>query len=218
VGHAVPAPPPADPRELGTAADEYVGVYSTPEDEATGTRGEAADGRGAGGGSLTLVADAGRLVWRRATGDVVLERTHDDDVFLVPHPDLDRFSLRFWRDDQGRVAYVTHGPDWYAGPAYGGPSSFAPVPRAAEVCGHYHTWSAWMSHLRVVERRGALWLVAPWVEEPGGEAELVPLADGSYRVGREGWHPERLTVDTVLDGRATRATFDFLPFYRAATA
>lgn len=220
-GHVVPAPPPpADPRELGAAAEEYAGVYEAPR-VLTPPRGEGGTGASADGAvrarRLRLVADGGHLVWRHEGGDVVLERTRDDDVFLVPHPELDRFTLRFWRDDRGRIAYATHGPDWYAGSAYGGPARFPSVPRAAELCGHYHTWSAWTSHLRVVERRGALWLIAPWLEEPGGEAELVPLADGSCRVGREEWHPERLTIDTVLDGRATRATLDFLSFYRAET-
>jgi len=148
--------------------------------------------------------------------DVVLERA-GVDVFLVPHPDLDRFALRFWRDADGRIAYATHGPDWYAGPAYGGPAAFPPVPCAAEVCGHYHCWNPWMSHLRIVARRGALWLIAPWVEEPGGEVELVPLADGTYRVGCEEWRPDRLALDAVIDGRATRAVYDFLSFYRVET-
>ena len=112
---------------------------------------------------------------------------------------------------------MTHGADWYAGPAYGGPTAFPPVPDASAVCGHYHCWNAWMSHLRVVERAGSLWLIAPWLDEPAGELELVPLGDGSFRVGPEEWRPDRLTVDTVLDGVATRAVYDFLPFYRAAT-
>jgi CubicO group peptidase (beta-lactamase class C family) len=206
-GRALPVPPPpADPRELGDAAEEFAGVYAA----------SGQDPAAAGGRSLTLAASNGRLILRHAGTDVVLER-QDGDVFLVPHPELDRFALRFWRDEKSRVTHVTHGPDWYAGPAYGGPDSFPPAPRANEVCGHYDCWSAWMSHLRIVERRGELWLVAPWVEEPGGEVELVPLDDGSYRVGREEWRPDRLTVDTVLDGAATRATYDFLPFYRAAT-
>jgi len=74
-----------------------------------------------------------------------------------------------------------------------------------------------MSHLRIVARRGALWLIAPWVEEPGGEVELVPLADGTYRVGCEEWRPDRLALDAVIDGRATRAVYDFLSFYRVET-
>ncbi len=215
-------PPPADPSFLGEVAEEYAGVYTarnaTTREGAAPQAGTAehAAGPASGARSLTLVADAGCLVVHRVGGDVVLERA-SDDVFLVPHPDLDRFALRFWRDDHGHVAYATHGPDWYTGPRYAGPASFPPVPGAPVLCGHYHTWSAWMSHLRVVERRGALWLIAPWVEEPGGEAELVPLGDGSFRVGREDWRPDRLVLDAVLDGVATRATYDFLPFYRAAT-
>jgi len=231
-GHVVPAPPPpADPRDLGVAAQEYAGVYEAPDlgdpsaaprggDAVSGAPAHAARAGSAGDGrdadSLTLVGEGGRLVLRYGGVDVVLERA-DVDVFLVPHPDLDRFALRFWRDADGRIAYATHGPDWYAGPAYGGPAAFPSVPRASEVCGHYGCWDPWMSHLRIVARRGALWLIAPWVEEPGGEVELVPLADGTYRVGCEEWRPDRLALDAVIDGRATRAVYDFLSFYRVET-
>jgi CubicO group peptidase (beta-lactamase class C family) len=210
-GRALPEPPPpADPTHLGDAAEEYAGVYTAPGDGPEA--GEGPTGRR----SLTLAAAEGRLVLQLEGADVVLERD-DGDVFLVPHPDLDRFALRFWRDDEGRVTHVTHGADWFAGPAYGGPAGFASVPDAAALCGHYHCWNPWMNHLRIVERRGSLWLIAPWVEEAAGEIELVPLGGGSFRVGREEWRPDRLTVDTVLDGIATRAVYDFLPFYRAAT-
>lgn len=204
-GRAVPAPPPpADPSDLGSAAEEYAGVYTAPS------------GGPESGRSLTLVAADGRLLLKHDGAHVVLERD-DGDVFLVPHADLDRFPLRFWHDDDGSVTHATHGPGWYVGPAYGGPTAFAPVPDASAFCGHYHCWNVWMNHLRIVERTGSLWLIAPWLDEPAGELELVPLGDGSFRVGREEWRPDRLTVDTVLDGLATRAVYDFLPFYRAAT-
>ena len=204
-GQAVPAPPPpADPTRLGAAAEEYAGVYTAPGD------GQAP------APSLTLAAAGGRLLMRHQGADIVLERV-DGDVFLVPHADLDRFALRFWRDDEGRVTQATHGPDWYAGPAYGGPTAFPPVPDASAICGHYHCWNAWMDHLRIVERAGRLWLIAPWLDETAGELELVPLGDGSFRVGPEEWRPDRLAIDTVLDGTATRAVYDVLPFYRAAT-
>ena len=114
-GQALPEPPPpADPADLGSAAAEYAGVYTAP------------GGGPAPGRSLTLAAADGRLLLRHEGADVALER-EDGDVFLVPHADLDRFPLRFWRDEQGRVTQVTHGADWYVGPAYGGPTAFPPV-------------------------------------------------------------------------------------------
>ena len=59
-----------------------------------------------------------------------------------------------------------------------------------------------------------MWLIAPWLfGEPACEIELVPLGDGVFRMGREEWRQSRLTIDTVLDGRATRVVYDFLPFY-----
>lgn len=221
-GRVLPEPPPpADPTCLGDAAEEYAGVYTAP-DAAMRTAAAAPAGASsstrldAGARSLTLAATGGRLHLKLEGAGAVLER-EDGDVFLIPHPDLDRFPLRFWRDDEGRVTHVTHGADWFAGPAYGGPAGFPPVPDAAALCGHYHCWNPWMNHLRIVERRGSLWLIAPWVEEAAGEIELVPLGGGSFRVGREEWRPDRLTVDAVLDGIATKAVYDFLPFYRAAT-
>jgi hypothetical protein len=208
-GRDVPEPPPpADPTLLGDAAREYEGSYRPIESD-----------DGAGGTALLevdVLARDGRLLLRHGGEVVTLERA-GDDVFLVPHPDLDRFPLRFWRGDGGSVTQATHGPGWYVGAAYGGPTAFAPVPGASALCGHYHCWDAWMNHLRIVERAGSLWLIAPWLDETANELELVPLGDGSFRVGREEWRPDRLTVDTVLDGAATRAVYDFLPFYRAAT-
>jgi hypothetical protein len=193
-------PPPADPAYLGEAAGEYAGAYTAPKH----------------GRALTFATSGGRLVLQRDGDGIVLERV-GGDVFLVPHDEFDRFPLRFWRDDEGRVTQMTHGPDWFVGPAYGGPTSFPPVPGASVVCGHYHCWNVWMNHLRIVERRGGLWLIAPWLDETAFELELVPLGDGSFRVGREEWRPDRLTIDTVLDGVASRATYDRLDFYRAAT-
>jgi hypothetical protein len=46
---------------------------------------------------------------------------------------------------------------------------------------------------------------------------LVPLADGSFRVGAQTWSAERLRFDAVLDGHAQHATFTGTPLYRVTT-
>ena len=59
-------------------------------------------------------------------------------------------------------------------------------------------------------------MVAPWLY-PADELELAPLPGGGFRVGSPEWLPDRLSFDTAIDGHATRAVYDGLPFYRTFT-
>jgi hypothetical protein len=43
---------------------------------------------------------------------------------------------------------------------------------------------------------------------------LVPLEDGSFRLGEEPWSPERVRFDTLLEGRYLRAWHGATPFHR----
>jgi hypothetical protein len=62
--------------------------------------------------------------------------------------------------------------------------------------------------------RGAeLLLIFPW----GDEHRLVPLDDGRFRVGEADVEPERLTFDTVVEGRAYCARLSGNPYYRFFT-
>jgi len=196
-----PPPPPADPSVIDDA-EVYAGTYRLCG--------------GGPGGELTLAASPGRLLLCAGGVEVALER-REPDIFVAPHPDWDRFYLRAGRDAAGAVAELFHGPDWYVSDRNSGPREFAPRAEWQPFVGHYRSWSAWLSDLRVIERKGTLLLSAPWVEAPGGEMELVPLGEALFRVGADEWRPDRLRFDAVVDGRATSVFYNQAPLYRAFT-
>jgi hypothetical protein len=147
--------------------------------------------------------------------EIVLER-RDDDLFLAPQPGWDRFHLRFESDDGGAVVALSSGPDWYARAGHTAPPAPAADPSWARLVGTYRSYNPWSPVFRVFARRGRLLMVAPWLY-PSDELELVPLPDGRFRVGAAGWLPDRVSFDTVIDGRAIRAVYDGAPFYRTFT-
>jgi D-alanyl-D-alanine carboxypeptidase len=232
---APPPPPPVDPAAIGAAASDYAGEYVLAE---AGGGGEGVVGQRPAGGErvaagddlrreraagdalrvdrLVFVARDGRLAVVAPSGaEVVLER-RDDDLFLAPHLDWDRFHLRFERDDGGAVVALSFGPDWFARAGRSAPPAPVVDPSWTPLAGAYRSYNPWSPVFRVFCRRGRLWMVAPWLY-PSDELELVPLADGRFRVGAAEWLPSRISFDTVIDGRAIRAVYDGAPFYRTFT-
>jgi hypothetical protein len=66
----------------------------------------------------------------------------------------------------------------------------------------------------VLIRKGTLIKISPNAETGEAELELVPLGDGSFRVGSEPWRPDRLRFDDVAEGRALRAVYEGASWYR----
>jgi hypothetical protein len=145
-------------------------------------------------------------------GQIVALEHRTDDCFYVGHPELDLFLLEFSRHD-GKVVEAFHGPDWYIHDRYSGQLQFT-YPKAWEAyTGHYRARSPELSNFRVVLRKGGLVFIYPW----GTAASLVPLNDGSFRVGADERAPETLRFDAVVDGRALLAEYSECPYYRAFT-
>ncbi len=119
----------------------------------------------------------------------------------VPHPALERFALEFRRDDAGRVVEAFHGETWFRGERYEGPEPGDPPAAWRAMTGTYRSTNAWAPLLRVLLRKGRLWLDWPvgWSDEEG-EAWLTPLEDGWFAVG-DAWTPRRIRFDGDLDGR-----------------
>ena len=187
-----PWPPVQDPSAIATAVD-YAGVYR------------------AGDRRLRLTAEAGKL-YLTYQGQVVTLEHRADDCFYVAHPELDLFLLEFSRHD-GKVVEAFHGPDWYIHDRYSGQLQFT-YPKAWKAyTGHYRARSPELSNFRVVLRKGGLVFIYPW----GTAASLVPLKDGSFRVGADEHAPETLRFDAIVDGRALRAEYSGCPYYRAFT-
>jgi hypothetical protein len=109
---------------------------------------------------------------------------------------------------------------WHGGDRYvGAGSTPRPLPAAdpalAACAGTYRSHIPWTTSFRVVLRGDRLWLT--FADAPDGfedEAPLVPLADGTLRVGEDAGGPERLAFDTVIDGRPVRALLSGWPYNR----
>ena len=181
-----------EPASVDNAAD-YAGVYRS------------------GQRQLTLTAESDKLLLSHADQRIALER-RGGDCFYVNHPDFHRFWLEFQRSGD-HVAEVFHGPDWYINERYAGPSQFT-YPEAWDAyLGHYRARNAELCNFRIARRKGALVLISAW----GTSEALVPLGDGSFRVGADENGPETLRFDALLNGHALLAEFSGCPYYRAFT-
>jgi CubicO group peptidase (beta-lactamase class C family) len=198
---ALPDLPPAlEPLRVPNAAD-YAGVYH---------------GQGAAG-DLTLVADGDELAIKHAGERIPLE-AHSVDVFGTPHPAFDRYLLTAARDEQGRVVELSHGARWFSSATYAGPTEFEQPAEWSAYAGHYRSHNPWGSNFRVVLRKGELRML--WPSEPDGfspDDVLVPLADGSFRVGEDEGGPQRVRFDTLVNGAAWRAHVSGCEYYRFFT-
>jgi CubicO group peptidase (beta-lactamase class C family) len=201
----LPPVPPTDAAKVENAA-EYAGTYRACSEQS---------GR-AGAGVLTLVAEGERLMLRYGGERLGLER-RGPDRFYVDHPDFTLFLLRFGRErgeeeceEKGQVVEAFHGPDWYTSERYTGPTTFDYPQEWDPYPGHYRSHNPWLSNFRVVLRKGALALVDP----SGDEEPLVPLGSGVFRVGEDDRSPERIRFDTILNGRALRASLSCGDCYR----
>ncbi len=202
-GEALPEVPPPSQRTRVEDAEQYAGVYvwgSGGEDDA---------------GLLTLAAEGERLLLIYDDERVALV-PRGGDAFFVPHPDLDDFLLRFGRDERGRVVEATHGPAWYTGAGYGGPTQFAHLPEWAAYPGRYRAHNPWVPGVAVALRKGRLFLL--WTSDYDGagadEEELVPLPDGSFRVGTDEGGPEWVRFGVLVERRSLELVLSGSPLYR----
>ncbi len=184
-----PLPEPAASTHIADA-EEYAGTYRS------------------AAGTLTLNAEAGRLLLLHRGQSVALERrTHDS--FYVPHPDFALALLEFGRQEGG-VMEAFHGGEWFAKDGYTGPREFPHPPEWEAYVGHYRTRSPELSNFRIAIRKGQLTLLNPW----GNTEPLTPLGNGGFRIGGDALSPEKLTFAAVVDGRALRADYTGCPYYR----
>jgi hypothetical protein len=204
-GENLPAlPQPAAADQVANAAD-YASTFTSPE-----------------GARLRFVAAGRQLFLVRGEERILLE-PRGRDRFYAHHPEFALFPFVFTRvataNGQGKeavpgpVVEVHHGAAWYFQESYAGPRTFAVPAEWNAYAGHYRTTNPWLSNFRVLIRKGKLWLVFP----AGNEEELVPLGPGLFRVGAEEKSAERLRFDALAEGRALRANFSGVDFYRTFT-
>ncbi|MBI4445756.1 MAG: beta-lactamase family protein [Acidobacteria bacterium] len=133
-------PPPNAPSKIQNA-NEYAGVFSSP------------DGR-----KIEFKAEGDSLYLLHKNQHLQME-TAANPGFLVQHPDFDRFLFRFAREqgDKGLVTEISHGADWYVNEKYSGPHTFSTPKEWDAFVGHYRI-TAQSGSVRIVRRKGMLWL------------------------------------------------------------
>ena len=186
-------PPSADPASIGNAMD-YAGTF------------------GCGNDHFTSLADGDRLSLRWDGQEFALQQ-RGEDVFYVPYPDWELYLLEFGRNSGGQVVEAFHGPHWYAGGAYSGPTSFDYPDEWNAYTGHYRAYNFGLTNFRIVIRKGELLLVYP----SGDHDPLVPIGDGLFRIGDDPRSPETLRFDSLASGKTLRAVYSGCPYYRTYT-
>jgi hypothetical protein len=165
--------------------------------------------------ALEIVAGPGGPAVRIAGATIDLA-PWDEDRWLAPHELLDRHLLVVDRGPGGDE----HAELWHGGERYvraGAEPRPLPVadPAVAACAGTYRSHTPWTTCFRVVVRGERLWLT--FADTPDGfeeEAPLVPLGDGTFRVGEDPGGPERLGFDTEIEGRPVRALLSGWPYER----
>jgi hypothetical protein len=74
--------------------------------------------------------------------------------------------------------------------------------------GHYYNDSPWYGDMRIVLRRGQLYI--------DGVQSLVPRGDGKFGIG-DPEAPDWISFDTIVDGRAMVLSYSGIPFRRMFT-
>lgn len=191
-GRALPTAPPALPlpQTVKNAAD-YAGTFTAMT---------------AGRKDLTLVSEGERLLLEHAGQRIVLEQVAPDR-FIIKHPDFELFALSFARE-QGAVTEAFHGGGWWTSERYSGAKSFTYPPSWDMYTGHFRCDNAWYGSTRMVIRKGRLLI--------GGDDPIVEVSPGVFRT-EDDTGADRITFDTVIDGRAIHVNFSGIDFYRTFT-
>jgi D-alanyl-D-alanine carboxypeptidase len=192
-GDTLPAIPLAPGPYHVETAEAYAGVFHS-----------------ATGDSLVFAASGDSLLLMRPNRADVLE-VYGKDSFLGPAPDFALFPIRFGRGAR-EIEAVWYGGDYYVRTGVATPRT-RPAPRGWQAfVGHYRIMQPWEPDFRVVLRQGRLL----WVGPDGDEQPLTPLGSAEFRVGDPG-SAERLRFDMLLNGRALRAVYSGMAYYRDFT-
>ena len=175
---AIPPLPPPNPPGKIEMAEEYAGVFTSPDS-----------------GKMEFIAEGGRLFLIHNGQRLQLETTTGQG-FLAQHPDLDRFLISFARNKgkKGKITEVSHGAGWYVNKQYAGPRDF-PRPKEWDAfIGHYRNDSPWIGSLRVMQRKGRLWL--------DGDLPLEPVAVNTFKLADSPYNPEWISFLDVVNGKS----------------
>ena len=185
-----PLPPPQTTPDIINNATDYAGTFT------------ALDGR-----KLVLIARGDKLILQHLGQGIALEQS-GRDRFIVKHPDYELFTLTFGRDKDG-VVEAFYGPDWWTNERYSGPKVFEYPKEWDTLTGGYRSDSPWYGSTRLFVRKGRLIL--------DDQQSLLALEPGVFRPQGDGNAAERITFDTLVNGKAMHLNFSGIDFYRTFT-
>jgi D-alanyl-D-alanine carboxypeptidase len=178
------APARQDPTEVSNAAD-YAGVFSS------------------AGKTLEFAAEANRLVLKRDGAAISLLRGQRDS-FRVGSGELAEFPFVFRRTSD-KVVEVSHGPEWYTDGAYSGPKQFETPSEYSAYVGRYVNHNPEEGAVSVYVLKGNLMMEGN---------TLVAVGPATFRPASPDFNPERVSFDTIVDGKALRMFISGTPMYR----
>jgi CubicO group peptidase (beta-lactamase class C family) len=188
-----PLPAAIPPTNIERAAD-FAGLFTSPEK-----------------GTLEFRAEAKRLFLIHGNENLPVQTTTEDG-FLVLHPDFDRFLFRFAPagKEQGPATEVSHGGDWYANERCTSPRSFSTPPEWEAFVGHYRNETPWLTSLRIVRRKGQLWLD----ESIGTDMPLAQIDSNTFRAVDSPFNPEWIRFLEIVNGKAMHLKHSGDDFWR----
>jgi hypothetical protein len=190
-GQELPAAPPPPPSpERVRNAPQFAGTYT------------AADGE-----RLILEAEGEQLLLNHKNQRIVLEQA-GRDRFIVKHPDFELFALSFGRD-KDVVVEAFHGSRWWTNERYGGARTFEYPKDWDAFTGRYRSDSPWYGSTRIILRKGRLLI--------DGEQQLTQIESGVFRPDGDSNAAERVSFDTVLNGKAMHLNYSGIDFFRTFT-
>lgn len=193
---ALPNVPPPNPALRVTNAADYVGTYTE-----------------SGGGKLDIQQEGEKLFLSRADGRFPLQPAGAPDAFIVADGGKSRLPLVFGRanpkDDKSAVVELGWGGEWYTTSRYEGAKQFNASKEWQSYVGHYRNENPWIGSLRIVLRKGRLWVdgVAP-----------LELNGDHFSLRDEPHSPEWIQFGEVVNGRCMRLKFSGEDLWRVATA
>jgi len=159
----------------------------------------AATYRASDGKEFRMVATADQLFMVTAGQRIFLESA-GPDAFIAAFGDFEHFRLVFGRadskDPKSRVVEAACGSDWYTNEHYSGPKSFDYPKEWDQYVGHYRNDDPWLGSIRIVIRKGKLFVDGTDAIEPG--------EGGMFFFSGSEHNPEWIRFDNFVNGKAMR--------------
>lgn len=193
---SLPSIPPANPALRVENAADYAGSYQS-----------------SGGGKLEIEGSVDKLFLVRADGKMPLQPAGAPEAFTVADGGKSHFLLVFGRadakDPKSAVVEVAWGGDWYTNAKYQGEKQFNVPKEWQHYVGHYRNENPWIGSIRIVLRKGRLWVDG-----------MVPLegAGDRFNFRDEPHNPEWIQFGEVVNGRCMRLKLSGEDLWRVATA